>query len=91
MRDWTLLKERLPELKLSRELRSVAKLLVEGRTTEEIATTRSCSRQQVKLAIAAILYHLWRLPPDGSVPATIPRQPQPSPLLPGCALPLPRH
>ena len=89
MRDWSLLKQRLPELRLRPYLRLVANLLTEGRTTREIATIIGCTQQEVKLRVAAIFYYLSRLPPDASEPAEIPVRPSPAPLRPGHALRLP--
>lgn len=89
MRDWSLLKRRLSELRLRPHLRLVANLLIEGRTTREIAAMIGCTQQQVKLKVAAISYHLGRLPPDASEPAEIPVRPSPAPLKPGHALRLP--
>ena len=83
MRDWSLLKRRLSELRLRPYLRLVANLLIEGRTTREIATMIGCTQQEVKLKVAAILYHLSRLPPDASESAEIPERPSPAPLKPG--------
>lgn len=89
MRDWTLLKERLPELELRRSLRIVAVLLIEGRTTAEIAFATGSTLKQVKLKVAAISYYLWRLPPNSPSSATVPVPPDPAPLSPGYALHLP--
>jgi len=90
MRDWSLLKRRLPELRLRPYLRLVANLLIEGRTTREIATAIGCTQQEVKLKVAAISYYLSRLPPgDASEPVEIPVRPSPAPLKPGHALGLP--
>ena len=89
MRDWSLLKRRLSELRLRAHLRLVANLLLEGRTTHEIATMIGCTQQEVKLKVAVILYHLSRLPPDESESAEIPLRPSPAPLRPGHALRLP--
>ena len=90
MRDWSLLKRRLRELRLRPYLRSVARLLIEGRTTREIATMIGCTPQEVKLRVAAILYHLSRLPPDASEAADIPVRPSPAPLKSGAAFRSPR-
>jgi hypothetical protein len=86
MRDWSLLKRRLSELGLRPNLRLVANLLIEGRTTREIATTIGCAQHEVKLRVAAISYHLGRLPPDASESAEVPVRPGPAPLMPGHAL-----
>jgi DNA-directed RNA polymerase specialized sigma24 family protein len=86
MRDWSLLKRRLSDLRLRPYLRSVANLLIEGRTTREIATMLGCTQQEVKLRVAAILYHLSRLPPDPSDAAEIPVRPSPAPPKPGHTL-----
>ena len=86
MRDWSLLKRRLSELRLRPYLRLVANLLLEGRTTREIAAVIGCTQQEVKLKVAAISYHLGRLPPDASESAEIPVRPSPAPLKPGHAL-----
>lgn len=85
MRDWSLLKRRLSELRLRPYLRLVANLLIEGRTTREIATMIGCPQQEVKLKVAAIFYHLSRLPPDASESEILVR-PSPGPLKPGHAL-----
>jgi hypothetical protein len=89
MRDWSLLKQRLPELRLRSYLRLVASLLIEGRTTREIATMIGCTQQEVKLRVAAISYHLSRLPPDASESAEMPVRPSPAPQKPGHVLRLP--
>lgn len=85
MRDWTLLKQRLPELKLRGSLRAVAELLIDGRTTSQIAIATGNTVQQVKLQVALISYHLWRLPPDSSASAAVPEVRGPLPLSPGHA------
>jgi hypothetical protein len=89
MRDWTLLKQRLPELELRPSLRIVAVQLIEGRTTAEIALATGSTFMQVKLKVAAISYYLGRLPPDSPASAAVPVAPDPAPLNPGYALPLP--
>jgi hypothetical protein len=90
MRDWSLLKRRLPELRLRSYLRLVANLLIEGRTTREIAVMIGCTQQDVKLRVAAIFYYLTRLPPDASESAEIPVRPSPAPQRPGYILRLPQ-
>jgi hypothetical protein len=85
MRDWSLLKQRLPELKLRASLRAVAELLIDGRTTSEIAIATGNTAQQVKLKVAVISYFLWRLPPDSSASAVVPVVRGPAPLGPGHA------
>jgi hypothetical protein len=89
MRDWTLLKQRLPELKLRPGLRAVAVQLIEGRTTAEIAVATGNTFLQVKLKVAAISYYLGRLPPDSPASAAVAAAPDPAPLNPGYALRLP--
>lgn len=85
MRDWTLLKQRLPELELRASLRAVAELLIDGRTTSEIAIATGNTVRQVKLKVALISYHLWRLPPDSSASAVVSVVRGPVPLSPGHA------
>jgi hypothetical protein len=89
MRDWTLLKLRLPELELRPSLRTVAVQLIEGRTTAEIALATGNTFVQVKLKVAAICYYLGRLPPDSPASAAVAVAPDPTPLNPGHALRLP--
>src|SRR5262245_45585366 len=89
MRDWTLLKQRLPELELRPSLRAVAMQLIEGRATTEIALTTGDTFLQVKLKVAAISYYLGRLPPDSPASAAVSVAPGPAPLNPGYALRLP--
>jgi hypothetical protein len=89
MRDWALLEQRLPELKLRASLRAVAALLIEGRTHAEIGVATGNTLRQVKLKVAVISYHLWRLPPDSSASAAVPVVPGPIPLSPGHATRLP--
>jgi hypothetical protein len=89
MRDWTLLKQRLPELELRASLVAVAALLIEGRTTAEIAVATGHTLRQVKFKVAVIAYYLWRLPPDSSASATVPVERGPVPLSPGHATHLP--
>jgi len=89
MRDWTRLKHRLPELKLRASLDAVAVLLIEGRTTAEIAVATGNTLRQVKFKVAVISYYLWRLPPDSSASATVPVVRGPVPLGPGYATHLP--
>ena len=86
MRDWTRLKQRLPELKLRASLDAVAVLLVEGRTTAEIAVATGNTLRQVKFKVAAISYYLWRLPPDSSAQPMAPVVWGPVPLSPGYAM-----
>jgi hypothetical protein len=83
MRDWALLQQRLPELKLRASLQAVAVLLIEGRTTAEIAIATGHTLQQVKLKVAAIFFYLWRLPPDSSASGVVPVVRGPVPLSPG--------
>ena len=89
MRDWTRLKQRLPELTLRPSLRTVATQLIEGRTTAEIAVVTGNTFVQAKLKVAAISYYLWRLPPDSPTSAVVAVAPDPAPLSPGYALRLP--
>ena len=51
MRDWSLLKRRLSELRLRPYLQLVANLLIKGRTTREIATMLGCTQQEIAQAI----------------------------------------
>jgi DNA-binding CsgD family transcriptional regulator len=89
MRDWTLLKQHLPRLSLQGKQREVARYLVEGRSTQEIATLTGLAPRQVKFNVAMILYLLGRLPPDAAETVSIATRPGPSPLKPGIALRLP--
>ncbi len=89
MRDWTALKQRLPQLRLRARQREVARYLVDGRSTQEIATLLGLSPSQIKLHVALILHLLRRLPPDTPEAVVLPKGPSPSPLKPGIALRLP--
>ena len=89
MRDWTLLKQHLPRLRLRAKQREVARYLVEGRSTREIATLMGLAPPQVKLHVALILYLLGRLPPEDPETVSLPKRPGLSPLKPGIALRLP--
>lgn len=89
MRDWSLLRQNLPRLRLQAKQRDVARCLVEGRSTQEIAALTGLAPSQVKLHVALILYLLSRLPPDPPEAVSIPKRPGPSPLKSGVALRLP--
>jgi hypothetical protein len=60
VRDWSLLKRRLSELRLRPYLQLVANLLIKGRTTREIATMLGCTQQEVKLKVGPAVVDLER-------------------------------
>lgn len=89
MRDWTQLKQRLPELELRGVQKQIALHLIAGRASREIAVLMFLTQEQVKLHVLGILYLLSRLPPDEPAAVTVPIPRRPPSLAPGYALKLP--
>jgi DNA-binding CsgD family transcriptional regulator len=89
MRDWIRLQRRLPELELRSVERRIARYLIEGRSSWEIASLMALGRDEVKTRIIVILHRLGRLPPDAPATADLPSGPAPLPLAPRRGLRLP--
>lgn len=89
MRDWTRLKQRLSDLELRGVQTQIARHLIAGRTTREIADLMFLPEQQAKLHVIGILYLLGRLPPDDPATVTVPIPRRPPSLAPAYALKLP--
>jgi hypothetical protein len=74
------LKQRLPELKLSRTQETTAFFLLDGLNISSIAAWTDCPEEEVNIHLAEIEQALRNLPPDEAATVTPPKSPRPSPL-----------